>query len=95
MLRVNERADGVTIECRVTPRAGKSRVKGVQEGVLLVALAAPPVDDAANKELIDLISRKLGIPKSRISIARGARGRTKILLIRGLDPTGIADVFHN
>jgi len=36
----------------VKPRASKSRILGVREGMLEVALAAPPVDGEANAELI-------------------------------------------
>ena len=80
---IQERDDGVTIECRVSPRAGRSRLKGVAGGVLMVALAAPPVEGAANDELVALLSKELAIPKSRISILRGRRSRKKVVQIQG------------
>jgi hypothetical protein len=42
-----------------------------------VRVTAPPVDDAANRALIKLIAKRVGVPRSRVRIARGARGRRK------------------
>lgn len=89
-LRIQQSDDGVTIECRVSPRAGKSRIKGEVDGILLVALAAPPVEGAANDELIALLSKELSVPKSRISILRGRRSRRKVVGIAGIDKTSIS-----
>jgi uncharacterized protein (TIGR00251 family) len=90
VLNVRKRADGVTIECRVTPRAGRSAVKGCRDGALLVALAAPPVEGAANEELAAFLSKELHIPKSRISILSGQRSRKKVVFIQDIDKAILA-----
>jgi len=89
-LKISESSDGITIECRVSPRAGKSRIKGEVDGILLVALAAPPVEGAANDELIALLSKELAVPKSRISILRGRRSRKKVVRIMDAEMTSIS-----
>ena len=66
---------------RVTPRAGRSAVAGVRDGILLVKLAAAPVDGAANEALVALLSDVLHIPKRSIRIKSGARSRTKVVEI--------------
>jgi uncharacterized protein len=73
------------LEIRVTPRAGRSGFGGLRDGVLIVRLAAAPVDGAANDELIALFSKTLGVPKRDIAIASGQRSRTKRIRIAGLD----------
>jgi uncharacterized protein (TIGR00251 family) len=50
-----------------------------------VKLAAAPVDDAANRELIDLLSKTLRIPKRDIAIVGGERSRSKRVRVAGLD----------
>jgi uncharacterized protein YggU (UPF0235/DUF167 family) len=50
-LRVREHDGAVVFEVRVAPRASRSRVIGVQDGALKVALTAPPVDGASNEAL--------------------------------------------
>ncbi len=69
---------------RVTPRAGRSAVAGVRDGVLLIKLAAAPVDGAANEALVALLSDVLHIPKRSIRIKSGERSRTKVVEIDGI-----------
>ena len=69
---------------RVTPRAGRSAVAGVRDGILLVKLAAAPVDGAANDALVALLSEILHIPKRSIRIQSGERSRTKVVEIDGI-----------
>jgi len=83
MINIQERADGVTVECYVTPRAAKSRIKGERNGALAVALNAPPVEGRANEALIEFIAESLSIPKSRVSIIRGETSRKKLVFIQG------------
>ena len=73
--------DGVSLRVRVKPRASKSRVLGEREGELEVAVSAPPVDGAANEELVRILAEHFDVPKSSITIARGATGRSKIVRI--------------
>ncbi|MGB5681912.1 MAG: DUF167 domain-containing protein [Polyangiales bacterium] len=84
-LRVQREDGAITFEVRVAPRASRNRVVGVQDGLLKVALTAPPVDGAANEALRKLLSKTLGVSKSAVEIVRGERGRTKLLRVRGAD----------
>ena len=72
------------LSVRVTPRAGRTALAGMRDGVLQVKLAAAPVEGAANAALIDLLSRQLRIPKRSVRIVTGERSRTKTLEISGL-----------
>jgi uncharacterized protein YggU (UPF0235/DUF167 family) len=56
-----------------------SRITGWRNGILCIALAAPPVDGKANDELIRFLSSLLDIPKNRIRIDSGIAGRMKRL----------------
>jgi uncharacterized protein len=79
-------SDAVTIDVRVTPRASRSGIVGFENGVLKVRLAAPPVDNAANNELVKLLSKTLGLPKSAIEIIGGMTSRSKRVRIDGITP---------
>ena len=72
---------GVSLRIRVKPRASKSRVLGERNGELEVAVSAPPVDGAANEELVRVLAEHFDVPKSSIEIARGASGRSKLVRI--------------
>lgn len=51
---------------------------------MLVRIAAPPVEGAANKAVIELLSASLGVRKSAIAISSGERSRVKRVAIEGL-----------
>ena len=89
-LRVQEGDGSVTFEVRVAPRASRSRILGVQEGALKVALTAPPVDGAANDALRKLLAKRLGVSKSEVEIIRGDRARIKVLRVRGVRASEIS-----
>ena len=76
----------LTVEVKVTPRAGRDEIAGMRDGVLRVRVTAAPVDDAANRAVIKLIAKRAGVAKSRVRIARGARGRRKRIEIEGAGP---------
>ena len=68
---------------RVTPRAGRTAVAGVRGDVLLVKLAAAPVDGAANDALIALLSDAFELPRRNITIVAGDKSRTKRVELAG------------
>ncbi len=72
------------IQVKVLTRSSKDQIIGKEGNVLKVKLTAPPVDGKANKALIDLLARRLGVSKTRIEIISGRRSRLKSLLIHGL-----------
>lgn len=77
--------DGVVIMVRVQPRSSKRGLDGVAGDVLKVKLTSPPVDGAANEQLIEVLSEALGIKKSAFHIIRGASSRHKAIGIKGVD----------
>jgi uncharacterized protein len=76
---------GVIVSIRVVPRAGRSGVAGTRGDALLVRLNAPPVDGAANDELIAVIAKALGVPKRAVTIVSGDRSRQKRVRVSGID----------
>ena len=86
---VSERPDGVAIDVRVIPRAGRSGIAGTRDGALLVRLNTAPVDNAANTELIAVIADALGVPKRTVSLVSGQKSRRKTVLIAGVSATTV------
>jgi uncharacterized protein (TIGR00251 family) len=77
--------EGVVLTVRVIPRAGRSGVSGTRDGALLVRLNAPPVEGAANAELIDVVADALGVAKRAVTIIAGERSRIKRVRVSGID----------
>ena len=78
------------LHVRVTPRARRNALGGMEEGVLAVRLAAPPVEGAANKALIALLAEAFGVSKSAVRVESGARSRHKRVRILGLSEEEVA-----
>mgnify|MGYP000930069156 FL=1 len=77
---------GAALAVRVTPRASKNKIVEVlEDGTLKVHLAAPPVDDEANLELLKFMGEVLGVSKSRLDIVAGAAGRDKLIAVIDMD----------
>jgi len=79
------------ISLRVYPNATRSEVIGFTDGVLRVKVAAPPVMGKANRELITLLSRVLGISKNNLTIIKGQNSRSKVIDIEGLSEEDIIE----
>ena len=75
---------GVTIEVLVQPRASKTRIIGPHDGRLKIALAAPPVDGAANEELCRTVAQWLGVRTGQVTLRAGATSRRKRLDVAGV-----------
>ena len=78
------------IPVRVIPRSPRSAVDGSRGGAWLVRLRTPPVDGAANAELIEVLAHALGVPRRAVTIVSGERSRAKRVRIEGLDEAAVS-----
>lgn len=74
----------VTIEVRIRPRARRDEIVGERAGALLIDVTAPPHEGRANEAVRRLIAKRAGAPQGSVSIARGTRGRDKLIRVEGL-----------
>lgn len=86
---------GVLVPVRLAPRAGRDRITGVKADAagtlrLSVSVTAAPEDGKANAALVGLLAKVWKLPKSSISIASGAKARSKLVRVAG-DPAGILE----
>ncbi len=82
-------AQYLTLRILVQPRASRSEIVGPHGDHLKVRLAAPPVDGAANEELVRLLARELGVPRSGIEIVGGLSSRRKTVRVSGAQPDAV------
>ena len=91
---IRDTAAGVEIDVRVIPRARKTECTAVREEALVVRVAAPPVEGAANDALIAFFAATLHVPKRAVTIISGDRGRQKRLAIAGINGENIRQAFQ-
>jgi uncharacterized protein (TIGR00251 family) len=77
-------SNNLTIKIKVEPRSSKSEIVGAYGDALKVKLTSPPVEGKANKELIELLSKKLKVRKKDIEIISGQSSKNKVVKIAGL-----------
>jgi hypothetical protein len=80
-LLIRETKNGLSFDIHVNPHTSRAEIAGIADGTLKVKVTAPPVDGAANEACIELLAKKLGLEKSRMKIAAGAKGRKKTIVV--------------
>ena len=85
-----ETATGVVLSVRVIPRARKTEIAGTRGDALVVRLAAPPVEGAANEALVALLADRLHVPRRAIRIVSGDRSRAKRVAVEGVTAAHIS-----
>jgi uncharacterized protein YggU (UPF0235/DUF167 family) len=76
-------AEPVKINVRIKPRSKRPKVEKTEDGYT-VYVSEPPVENKANKALLESLSEHLGVPKSRLSIVSGLKSKNKIVEIGSL-----------
>jgi uncharacterized protein len=85
-MQITDGLAGATFAVRVVPRAGRTAVAGVRGEALLVRLAAPPVDGAANEALRAFLATLLDCPTRDLAITSGHTSRDKRLVVHKMPP---------
>jgi uncharacterized protein (TIGR00251 family) len=78
-------ANNIRIDFYVQPRASRSEVVGQYDGRIKIRLAAPPVDGAANAELVRFVAERLGVAKSKVRVVAGETSRRKVVEVEGVE----------
>jgi uncharacterized protein (TIGR00251 family) len=78
------------LDVKVTPRAKRNQIVGWhQHSMVLVRIAAPPVEGKANDELVRFLAEKLGVAPEQVLIIRGHTSRQKVLEVEGVSEAEI------
>lgn len=86
-------ADGaVLLHIYVQPKASRSRIAGIHDGCLKLAVAAPPVDGRANEEVLKFLARLLALPIRDVAIHSGAQSRRKKVRIAAAEDLVLARI---
>jgi uncharacterized protein len=80
----------IRIEVYVQPRASKTELAGMHDGIVKIRIAAPAVENAANQALVEFVAQHLGIAKRCVRVVTGGASRRKVLEIDGVDREVIA-----
>lgn len=77
---------------RVVPRASKSEIVSEHDGALKIRIASPPIDGAANAELIRILAKNFNVSRSAVEIVSGQTSKTKQIKITGGRSSNLPDL---
>jgi len=78
---------------RIIPKSSKSEIVGEHDGALKIKINAPPVDGAANAELIKVLARRFKISKSAVEITSGQTSKRKQVRINGITRAALLNLI--
>ena len=77
---IKETDDGILFDLKVIPNSSKNDI--IYEGdVLKLKITALPIDNKANKVLVEYLSKYLKVPKSSIDVVKGQTTKEKKIFI--------------
>jgi uncharacterized protein (TIGR00251 family) len=83
------------IKVRLAPRSSRDQFLGREGDVYKVKVTAAPVKGMANRALVALLAKRLGVPKKNIEVVSGKSSRLKTVRIRGLHQQEIASILES
>ena len=75
---IKETADGLSVRIKIVPNSSKNDII-LEDEFIKVKVTAQPIENKANKALIEYLAKRLKIPKTSISIVRGDTSKEKTL----------------
>jgi len=83
---------GLIVRIKIIPNSSKNELIVENEG-LKVKVTAQPIENKANKALVEFFSKNLKVAKSNIQIIKGELNKEKTLLILGIDEETFKEKF--
>ena len=91
MIDIVEKDGTLTFPIRVVPRASRSEIVGIHDGALKIRIASPPVDGAANAEIVRFLAKTFGVSKSDIFIISGETSKNKRIKVENLSKSSFEE----
>ena len=80
----SEAGGSIVLAVRAKPRSSVSELEPDGSGGWIARLRASPVDGKANDELVALVAKRFGRPRSSVAVISGASARRKHVRVSGL-----------
>ena len=89
---------GISVALRVTPRGGRDEIDGLEtlaNGRTVVKMRVRAIAEGgeANRAVVELLAKALGVPKARVRVLSGATSRLKQIAVDG-DPAKLGDALR-
>jgi len=86
--------EGVRLRLRVKPGARRERLVGAHGGALKLEVTSPPERGKANRAVVALLARVLGVPRKDVAVVMGQTSQDKVVEVVGVDAAEVAKALH-
>jgi uncharacterized protein (TIGR00251 family) len=84
MIDLAPHAEGVVLPVRASAGARSNAIRGIQDGALKVSVTQAAEKGKANKAIVELLSKSLGLKRSQLELIAGQTSPQKRFLVRGV-----------
>lgn len=84
MVELQQHPDGIVFKVRVHAGARTNALHGEHDGALKITVTQAPEKGKANKAIVELLAKQLGLRKSQIEILAGHTAAQKQVLVRDI-----------
>jgi uncharacterized protein len=90
LIAIEAHAQGAVLPVRVQPAARRNALAGERAGALRVSVTQAPEKGKANRAIVEVLCRALGLRKNRIDLLSGDTTANERFLVGGIDPSELA-----
>ncbi|RAI12091.1 MAG: YggU family protein [Candidatus Melainabacteria bacterium] len=84
-------AENLIIKLKISPNASKNEIIKTDE-IVKVKVTAQPIENKANKALIEFLSKNFKVPKSSIEIVKGETSKEKTILFKNISSDKMVEI---
>jgi len=88
---IKDTADGLIIKIKIVPNSSKNDIV-IDSEFIKIKVTAQPIENKANKALVEFLSKQFKIPKTSIEIIKGETSKEKTLLFKINDVDKITQI---
>jgi uncharacterized protein (TIGR00251 family) len=94
LIGLEPHAEGVVLPVRAQPGARRSEIRGMQDGMLKVSVTQIAEKGKANKALVEVLAKGLGLRRSQLALLTGETSSHKRFLVRGVTREQLAELIR-
>ena len=83
--------NSLIIKLKISPNASKNEIIN-KDGEIKVKITAQPIENKANRALIEFLSKNLKIAKSNIEIVKGETSKEKTILFKNISSDKMVEI---
>jgi len=90
---IKETLDGLIVKVKIVPNSSRNDII-LEDEFIKVKVTAQPIENKANKALVEYLSKLFKVPKTSIEILKGDISKEKTLLFRTQDKQKLAEIAN-